>query len=135
MEKLSPPRQKIFREINVLVTSLVKTLLSRNFCHDASAVTTFTKFCISSLQYCKSYSGLVSRNIYRWGVNLCFFFTAAAFDRNDLDKIVTVDLPAFSGYNVFLSDLITLRLDFLTLSFQSKIVINYFVLFMFILLR
>ena len=56
------------------------------------------------------------------GVNLCFFF--AAFDRNDLDKIVTADLPAFSGYNVFLSDLITLRLDFLSLSFQSKIIIN-----------
>ena len=67
------------------------------------------------------------------GVNLCFFF--AAFDRNDLDKIGTADLPAFSGYNVFLSDLISLRLDNLSLTFQSKITINSFVLFIFVLLR
>ena len=33
--------EKIFRQINTLVTSLVKPLLSRNFCHKSGAVQKF----------------------------------------------------------------------------------------------
>ena len=70
---LSP--KKIFRQINVLVISLVNTLLSRNFCQcrNYSILLQYQDFSQLWWKQCK----FISRNIFQ--VTVIFFYTVQSF--------------------------------------------------------